>query len=145
VADVEWSFVVRAAVIATAISVCLLCAVVKLMMLSYQHWLAGYYIDHERDEEDSKTCLPNCPIEEQMNMACMNLRYSLTKPLMRSRSHQLRNRSSSFFSTQTHIVNNISAYFNSGELVAVMGPSGCGKTTFLDVLMGRRDEGTTEV
>lgn len=55
------------------------------------------------------------------------------------------------------ILNGITAYFNPGELIAIMGPSGIliaiysvnylityptgsGKTTFLDLLTGRRKE-----
>eukprot|EP00117_Sycon_ciliatum_P008487 scpid6940/ scgid11163/ ATP-binding cassette sub-family G member 2 len=36
------------------------------------------------------------------------------------------------------IINGVTAYFNSGSMVAVMGPSGCGKTTLMDLLTGRR-------
>ena len=48
-------------------------------------------------------------------------------------------------SQQKKILNDVSVYFNPGELVAIMGPSGCGKTTLLDLLTGRRRYGNKKV
>ena len=43
------------------------------------------------------------------------------------------------------ILNGVTSYFNSGDLVAVMGPSGSGKTTFMDLITGRRSNSNVSV
>jgi len=43
-----------------------------------------------------------------------------------------------------YLLNNVNAYFNPGEMSALMGPSGSGKTTLLDLLAGRKTVGRKE-
>ena len=43
------------------------------------------------------------------------------------------------------IIKGITAYFNPGQLVAIMGPSGSGKTTLLDVITARKHFKEAEV
>lgn len=144
VVDIGWSFAARAAVTVVGVSICGICAVVKVIMLLYQQWLIGRYSQYETEEKDGKSSLPDCPKEEQLNLACLNLSYSLPQKLFPS-GHMDDSDKSPDTTTHRHIINGISVSFNPGEMVAVMGPSGCGKTTLLDVLMGRRAEGTDEV
>ncbi|KAL9642139.1 hypothetical protein ABK040_007144 [Willaertia magna] len=41
------------------------------------------------------------------------------------------------YKNKSHILHDITCFFPSGQLTAIVGPSGCGKTTFLDVLSQR--------
>lgn len=141
--DIRWPFAIKVALTSLAVSISVVCATIKLIMLLYQRWLTDYYSQYETDK-DSESCLPDCPTDEQMNMACINLSYSLRQTSSPPSQVEPR-RKSSLMMSRTKIVDRVSTYFNPGELVAVMGPSGCGKTTLLDILMGRRAEGTDEV
>lgn len=124
VTDTNWSSSVRVAIIVAAILLTLICGAIKLIMLLLQIWLTCQYNKYKT--EDGRSFLPECPRDQQMNLACTNLSYTL---------HQ-----TSSITSQTQVIDDISVYFNPAELVAIMGPSGCGKTTLLDVLTGRRTE-----
>ena len=41
------------------------------------------------------------------------------------------------------ILNNISGYYRSGEIMAIMGPSGCGKSSLLACLSGSKRKGVS--
>lgn len=42
------------------------------------------------------------------------------------------------FSDQKAILFNVSGYFSSGHLTAIIGPSGAGKSTLMDILTGQK-------
>ncbi|GLC42438.1 hypothetical protein PLESTF_000812600 [Pleodorina starrii] len=44
---------------------------------------------------------------------------------------------------KVQLLKGVSGYFEPSQMTAVMGPSGSGKTTFLDLLSGRKTQGTT--
>ncbi|KAF7495279.1 ATP-binding cassette sub-family G member 4 [Sarcoptes scabiei] len=48
-----------------------------------------------------------------------------------------------FHQSTRKILKNLSGYFQSGEVTAIMGPSGAGKSTFLEILAGRKSKGLT--
>ena len=54
-------------------------------------------------------------------------------------------RRKNLYSPGKKIIKGITAYFNPGQLVAIMGPSGSGKTTLLDVLTARKHLKEAEV
>ena len=42
-----------------------------------------------------------------------------------------------------HILNNISGFYRSGQVMAIMGPSGCVKSSLLGCLSGAKTQGVT--
>lgn len=102
-------------------------------------------------------CLPTCPPHSAIGISCSGLDYDVMSAggesgtLLRKRENQrltsnkirLRKRSSQVFGKK--IIKGITAYFNPGQLVAIMGPSGSGKTTLLDVLTARKHLREAEV
>lgn len=63
--------------------------------------------------------------------AGQDVSYSLTKRTLRGRK-------------VITLLEDISGFLQPGTLTALLGPSGCGKTTLLDVLAGRKTQGTIE-
>ena len=57
----------------------------------------------------------------------------------------LKIRKRSTYTGNKKIIKGITAYFNPGQLVAIMGPSGSGKTTLLDVITARKHLKEAEV
>lgn len=43
-----------------------------------------------------------------------------------------------------YLLRGVNAYFNPGQMAALIGPSGSGKTTLMDILAGRKTQGKIE-
>ena len=97
--------------------------------------------------------LPTCIPSNYIGLSCTDVMYSVNaeahkrqmgddgKPRWR---HRFRCATNSKKERQ-NILNGVNAYFNPGQLIAIMGPSGCGKTTLLDILTGRKDSREAKV
>ena len=116
-------------------------------------------------------CLPTCPPHSAIGISCSDLEYDIgnlpyvggsdTGTLLRKRSAtaigvnstfnsgsdnlNLKIRKRSTYTGNKKIIKGITAYFNPGQLVAIMGPSGSGKTTLLDVITARKHLKEAEV
>ena len=125
-------------------------------------------IDEERQRVfDKVMCLPTCPPHSAIGISCSDLEYDIgnlpyvggsdTGTLIRKRSGggnsvasasdniNLKVRKRSTYMGNKKIIKGITAYFNPGQLVAIMGPSGSGKTTLLDVITARKHLKEAEV
>ena len=93
--------------------------------------------------------LPCCIPSNYLGISCLDVRYTVSsdKP-KRSVSSEEKTPGFSAFRKRKHsvpierreILKGVNAYFNPGQLIAIMGPSGSGKTTFLDILTGRKTD-----
>ena len=107
-------------------------------------------------KEESSTCLPPCPPHSSIGISCSKLTYNITSATQIESDPRNRNgikiqkpftklRRKSALDGGRKIIKGVSAYFNPGQLVAIMGPSGSGKTTLLDVLTARKNFKEAEV
>ena len=129
-------------------------------------------VDNEKERVIEKVmCLPTCPPHSAIGISCSDLEYDIgnlpyvggsdTGTLLRKRSSaavgvnstfnsasdnvNLKIRKRSTYTGNKKIIKGITAYFNPGQLVAIMGPSGSGKTTLLDVITARKHLKEAEV
>lgn len=135
------------------------CLVTKIAWMIQHHQLkttqALYLCSNYDSIEglDKIKCLPTCPPHSSVGISCTMLEYDIVnqsqaeiigtlkraEPAMRQRRLSLTHiRRKSFHSPGKKIISGITAYFNPGQLVAIMGPSGSGKTTLLDLLTARK-------
>ena len=143
-AGVEW-FIIIIPVILT-----LCCAIIKLAWFLQRIRFEEYQEQYVRalygnDMILNAVCLPNCIPQNFIGICCSNLNYKVPIRSKETRKKsfmnligECNNKTPMDKDTKT-IINGITAYFNPGQLVAIMGPSGSGKTTLLDILTGRRD------
>lgn len=135
----------------------------KHVRLNYyqENYLAQNYSD--KDSVERVACLPPCALHDSVGIACSGLQYDILsthtnnninndnnkteegEERVRKKTLSLRSITRGAPLSPKQIISGVTAYFNPGQLVAIMGPSGAGKTTLLDVLTARRHFQETEV
>ena len=117
----------------------------------------------DKDSVERVACLPPCALHNSVGIACSGLQYDILsthtnnnmnndnnkteegEERVRKKTLSLRSITRGAPLSPKQIISGVTAYFNPGQLVAIMGPSGAGKTTLLDVLTARRHFQETEV
>ena len=135
-----WSTKVDLVVVVVAVLSVAFCVGMKLTLTAFHFGLDFEQNKRVREGRSVSEQFSEC--EVGVSIACLNLSYAIREGLKRGKKEKW-TLSDSMDGRRTMILNNVSVYFNPGQMVAIMGPSGCGKTSLLNVLSGRRQ--TTEI
>ncbi|XP_066935284.1 uncharacterized protein [Clytia hemisphaerica] len=156
--DARWSFWKKVILIAFVLFITIGCLVTKCLWIIQHRNLKqtqALYLNANYEGSDlygKVMCLPTCPPHSAIGISCSELDYDIsnfpnyeTGTLLRKRKSvaavdttKMRVRKRSSYAMNKKIIKGVTAYFNPGQLVAIMGPSGSGKTTLLDVITARK-------
>jgi len=165
--DAPWSFWKKVVLIAVVLFLTIACLFTRCLWILQHRNLKktqAVYLNanYEGDLFAKVMCLPTCPPHSAIGISCSELDYDITnlppsmvesggtllrkpKGVSGAADNKLRIRKKSSYVPNKKIIKGITAYFNPGQLVAIMGPSGSGKTTLLDVITARKHLKEAEV
>ena len=165
--DAPWSFWKKVILIAIVLFLAIACLFTRCLWIIQHRNLKktqAIYLNanYEGDLFAKVMCLPTCPPHSAIGISCSELEYDITnlppsmvetggtllrkpKGFSGAADSKLRIRKKSSYVPNKKIIKGITAYFNPGQLVAIMGPSGSGKTTLLDVITARKHLKEAEV
>ena len=151
----NWSHWFVLLVYLTFIIICIFIKIFWTVQCRRESRLQNEFVNSLYDGANSLNAvgLPCCIPSNYIGLSCTDVEYTVTveahkRQVTEDRKLQWSNRfkcTSDSSKEKRRILKGVNAYFNPGQLVAIMGPSGSGKTTFLDILTGRKESRESKV
>ena len=153
----DWQEWIKISLIVLISVIMVSCLVIKLLWILQNYQLRKTQALYLSSDHEGGECIPTCPPHSSIGISCSMLQYEISaqpqidyasekkaqKKFRKTSLYNLRKRNAN--APGKKIIKGVTAYFNPGQLVAIMGPSGSGKTTLLDILTARKHLKDAEV